>query len=106
MCLMMDVLHTVLLYVRDMKLGIMYNSLLEYMNHCLCCCCLMHTAVDVQGGIYPKLAGHIAHFLAHTLFKTSLIALTSADYRCRHLSLSYSHLPTVYSPYTLFLGAS
>ena len=35
----------------------------------------------VQGGIYPKLAGHIAHFLAQTLFKTSLIALTSGEYR-------------------------
>ncbi|KAL3137231.1 hypothetical protein ABBQ32_006781 [Trebouxia sp. C0010 RCD-2024] len=34
-----------------------------------------------QGGIYPKLAGHIAHFLAQTLFKSSLLALTSTDYR-------------------------
>ncbi|DBB14334.1 TPA: hypothetical protein ACH3X3_004644 [Trebouxia sp. C0006] len=35
----------------------------------------------VQGAIYPKLAGHIAHFLAHTLFKTSLIALSTSEYR-------------------------
>ncbi len=35
----------------------------------------------MQGAIYPKLAGHIAHFLAQTLFKTSLIALSSSEYR-------------------------
>ena len=36
---------------------------------------------NMQGAIYPKLAGHIAHFLAQTLFKTSLIALSTTDYR-------------------------
>ena len=36
----------------------------------------------VQGAIYPKLAGHIANFLAQTLFKTSLIALPTDQYRC------------------------
>ncbi|DBA92693.1 TPA: hypothetical protein ACH3X1_002903 [Trebouxia sp. C0004] len=35
----------------------------------------------VQGAIYPKLAGHIAHFLAQTLFHTSLIALSTSKYR-------------------------
>ena len=35
----------------------------------------------VQGAIYPKLAEHISTFLAHTLFKTSLIALDSTEYR-------------------------
>ena len=46
-----------------------------------CSCYLMHVALTVQGAIYPKLAGHIAHFLAQTLFKTSLIALSTAEYR-------------------------
>ena len=46
-----------------------------------CWCCLTHAVLTVQGGIYPKLAGHIAHFLAQTLFRTCLIALTTAEYR-------------------------
>lgn len=35
----------------------------------------------VQGAVYPKLAGQIAHFLAQTLFRTSLIALSTSEYR-------------------------
>lgn len=47
----------------------------------LCSNFLRHVVLTVQGGVYPKLAGHIAHFLAQTLFKTCLIALTTAEYR-------------------------
>lgn len=35
----------------------------------------------VQGNVYPQLASHVAQFLAHTLFHTSLLALDSRTFR-------------------------
>ena len=35
----------------------------------------------VEGRIYPHLAGHLAAFLAQTLFHTSLLALPSDEFK-------------------------
>lgn len=35
----------------------------------------------VTGKTFPRLAQHVGAFLAHTLFKTSLLALDSCQYR-------------------------
>lgn len=35
-----------------------------------------------SGGVFPKLAGHVATFMARTLFHTSLLAMDSAAWRC------------------------
>lgn len=35
----------------------------------------------IQGTIYPRLAEHLAAFLAETLFHTSLLALPSDDFK-------------------------
>ena len=63
--------------------------------------------MHMQGGIYPKLAGHIAHFLAQTLFKTSLIALSTTDYRCLPpLALLHPESPETRNPETPSAAAS
>lgn len=36
----------------------------------------------IEGRIYPRLAAHLAAFLAETLFHTSLLALPSDRFRC------------------------
>ena len=35
----------------------------------------------IQGNIYPLLADHLAHFLAATLFHTSLLAVSTEHHR-------------------------
>ena len=35
----------------------------------------------VEGAIFPQLADHVGTFLANTLFKTSLLALDTTQYR-------------------------
>ena len=35
----------------------------------------------MAGEVFPKLGPHVAHFLARTLFKTSLYALNTATWR-------------------------
>jgi 5-methylthioribose kinase len=37
------------------------------------------------GGVFPQLAGHVATFMARTLFHTSLLAMDSAAWRCTFL---------------------
>ena len=66
--------HVPTLYHYDQQLALIVMQYLEPPHQ------ILRKAL-VEGAIFPQLADHVGTFLANTLFKTSLLALDTTQYR-------------------------